>query len=104
MLAHHPELVQLDKAGAESGADQKRQAGLKHAYTGIWWYAGQPNHYRGDGSAGNAEFGKALLEAETGALVEMIRSVKKDEVTAALQKTFFDDAAKPLETKPFVKK
>jgi creatinine amidohydrolase len=104
MLAHHPELVRLDRAKDESGEDQKRQAGLKNAYTGIWWYAGQPNHYRGDGSAGNAEFGKALLEAETGALVEMIRSVKKDTVTADLQKRFFDDAVKPLETKPFVKK
>jgi creatinine amidohydrolase len=104
MLAHHPELVRLDRAKDESGEDQKRQAGLKNAYTGIWWYAGQPNHYRGDGSAGNAAFGQALLEAETGALVEMIRSVKKDTVTADLQKRFFDDAVKPLETKPFVKK
>jgi creatinine amidohydrolase len=104
MLAHHPGLVRLDRAGAESGEDQKRQAGLKNAYTGIWWYAGQPNHYRGDGSAGNAEFGQALFEAETAALVEMIRSVKKDTVTAELQKKFFDDAAKPLETKPSVKK
>ncbi len=41
---------------------------------------------------------------ETGALVDMIRSVKKDTVTAELQKRFFDDAAKPLKTKPFVKK
>jgi creatinine amidohydrolase len=104
MLAHSPGLVRLDRAKAESGEDQKRQAGLKNAYTGIWWYAGQPNHYRGDGSAGNAEFGRALLEAETGALVEMVRSVKKDAVTAGLQKRFFDDAEKPLETKPFVKK
>jgi creatinine amidohydrolase len=104
MLAHHPELVRMGTAGTESGEDQKRQAGLKNAYTGIWWYAGQPNHYRGDGRAGNAEFGRALLEAEAGALVEMIRSVKKDEVTASLQKTFFDGAAKPLETKPSVKK
>ncbi len=103
MLAHHPGLVRLDRAKDESGEDQKRQAGLKHAYTGIWWYAGQPNHYRGDGSAGNAAFGQALLEAETGALAEMIRSVKKDTVTAELQKRFFDDAAMPLETKPFVK-
>ncbi len=104
MLAHRPDLVQLAKAGDESGADQKRQAGLKHAYTGIWWYAGQPNHYRGIGSAGNAEFGRAELEAESGALVEMIRSVKKDSITLELQNKFFDDAAKPLETKPFVKK
>jgi len=104
MLAHHPELVRLDRAGSESGEDQKRQAGLKNAYTGIWWYAGQPNHYRGDGTAGNAEFGRALLEADTAGLVEMLRSVKKDTVTAELQKKFFDDAAKPLETKPYVKK
>jgi creatinine amidohydrolase len=104
MLAHHPELVRLDRAGAESGEDQKRQAGLKNAYTGIWWYAGQPNHYRGDGTAGNAELGRALLEADMAALVEMLRSVKKDTVTADLQKKFFDDAAKPLETKPYVKK
>jgi creatinine amidohydrolase len=104
MLAHRPELVRLDRAKDESGEDQKRQAGLKHAYTGIWWYAGQPNHYRGDGSLGNAEFGRALLEAEAGALAEMVRSVKADTVTSELQKKFFDDAAKPLETKPFVKK
>ena len=102
MLAHRPDLVQLAKADDESGADQKRQAGLKHAYTGIWWYAGQPNHYRGIGSAGNAELGHAELEAETGALVEMIRTVKKDAVTLELQNKFFDDAAKPLETKPFM--
>jgi len=103
MLAHNPDLVHLDKAGAESGEDVKRQAGLKHAYTGIWWYAGQPNHYRGDGSAGNKEFGQALLEAESTLLAEMIRSVKKDTVTLELQKRFFDDAARPLETKPFKK-
>lgn len=104
MLAHHPDLVHLDRAGAESGEDVKRLAGLKYAYTGIWWYAGQPNHYRGDGSAGNKEFGQALFEAESGLLVEMIRSVKKDAVTLELQKRFFDDAAKPLETKPFIKR
>jgi creatinine amidohydrolase len=104
MLFHYPGLVHLDRANDESGADQKRQAGLRNAYTGIWWYAAQPNHYRGEGAAGNAEFGRALFEAETGALVEMIRSVKADTVTAELQKKFFDDAEKPLETKPFVRK
>lgn len=104
MLAHHAGLVKLDRAKDETGEDQKRQAGLKNAYTGIWWYAGQPNHYRGDGSAGNAEFGRALFEAERAALIDMLRTVKKDDVTPELQRRFFDDAAKPLETKPFVKK
>jgi len=100
MLAHRPDLVHMARAGDESGADLKRLSGLKHAYTGIWWYAGQPNHYRGDGRAGDAEFGKALLEAETACLVEMIRSVKTDTVTLELQRKFFGDSAKPLETKP----
>ena len=59
---------------------------------------------RGDGGAGNAAFGQALLEAESKALAEMIRSVKGDAVTLKLQTKFFDDAATPLETKPFVKK
>jgi creatinine amidohydrolase len=104
MLAHRPDLVRLDRAGDESGEDQKRLTGLKNAYTGIWWYAAQPNHYRGDGRPATAAFGQALLEAETAALVETLRSVKKDTVTAELQRAFFDQAAKPLETKPFVKK
>ena len=104
MLAHRPDLVHLDRAGDESGADQKRQAGLKHAYTGIWWYAAQPNHYRGDGRAGNAAFGRALLEAKAEALAEMIRSVKGDTVTPELQKRFFDQSSKPFETKPYGKK
>jgi creatinine amidohydrolase len=104
MLAHRPDLVRLDRAKDESGEDQKRQTGLKHAYTGIWWYAGQPNHYRGDGSAGNAAFGRALLEADTACLVEMIRSVKADTVTLELQKTFYDQSERPLQTKPFVKR
>jgi creatinine amidohydrolase len=99
MLAHRPELVHLDRAGQQSGEDQKRLTGLKHAYTGIWWYAGQPHHYRGDGSYGNKELGELALDLEAGLLGEMIRSVKKDTVTLELQKRFFEDADKPLRTK-----
>ena len=99
MLAHRPELAHLDRAGQQSGEDQKRLAGLKHAYTGIWWYASQPHHYRGDGSFGNKELGEAALRLEAGQLAEMIRSVKKDTVTLDLQKRFFEDAESPLKTK-----
>ena len=53
MLAHRPDLVHMDRAEDQSGEDQKRLSHLKHAYTGIWWYASQPNHYRGYGAAGN---------------------------------------------------
>ncbi len=99
MLAHRPDLAHLERAGLQSGEDQDRLAGLKHAYTGIWWYASQPHHYRGDGSYGNKELGELALTLEAGLLAEMIRSVKKDSVTLELQKRFFEDAEKPLKTK-----
>ncbi len=99
MLANRPDLAHVDRAGQESGEDQKRLANLKHAYTGIWWYASQPNHYRGDGTYGNKELGEMILKLEAGLLAEMIRSVKKDTVTLELQKQFFEDSDRPLRTK-----
>jgi creatinine amidohydrolase len=99
MLANRPDLVHLDRANLESGEDLKRLSGVKHAYTGIWWYAGQPNHYRGDGSYGNKELGELALSLESGLLVEMIKSVKADKVGPELQREFFEKAAKPLATK-----
>ena len=99
MLFNRPDLVHQDRAGQQSGADLNRQAGLKHAYTGIWWYARQPNHYRGDGRFGNKEMGKVIADIETRQLVEMIASVKKDTVTLELQKQFFEGSANPLATK-----
>jgi len=99
ILAHRPDLAHLDRAGLQSGADQRRLADLKHAYTGIWWYASQPNHYRGDGSYGNKELGELSLNLEAGLLAEMIRSVKKDTVTLELQRQFSKDAETPLKTK-----
>ena len=99
MLAHRPDLVHMDRANDESGEDQNRLAGLKHAYTGIWWYASQPNHYRGYGAAGTKEMGETMFNLESGVLAEMIRSVKADTKTLELQKIFFEGSDKPLETK-----
>jgi creatinine amidohydrolase len=99
MLAHRPDLVHMDRANLQSGEDQKRLTNLKHAYTGIWWYASQPNHYRGYGNYGNKELGEMLINSEVGLLVEMIRSVKQDTVTLELQNQFFKDSETPLKTK-----
>jgi creatinine amidohydrolase len=96
ILAHRPDLAHPERANDESGEDQKRLSGLKYAYTGIWWYASQPNHYRGDGSYGNKELGELALKLESEALAETIRSVKKDAVTLELQKKFFEGAQSPL--------
>ncbi|MHB8055077.1 MAG: creatininase family protein [Candidatus Aminicenantales bacterium] len=98
MLVIRPELVHLDRADEQSGEDQNRLAGLKHAYTGIWWYAKTPNHYLGFGAAGRKELGEASFALEADLLAEMIRSVKSDETTLALQKRFFEEAEKPLAT------
>ena len=99
MLSHHPDLVHMDRAEDQSGEDQKRLSHLKHAYTGIWWYASQPDHYRGYGAAGNKAFGELAMNLDSDLLAEMIRSVKADTKTLELQKMFFDGADKPLETK-----
>jgi Uncharacterized protein, putative amidase len=100
MLAIRPDLVRLDQAGTQSGENQDRLAGLKHAYTGIWWYARYPNHYQGYGSAGRKELGEAVLDLEAGLLAEMIRAVKDDAVSPALQNQFFEEAEKPSAAKP----
>jgi creatinine amidohydrolase len=103
MLAARSDLVRQDRANQQSGEDWKRLAALKHAYTGIWWYAKYPNHYQGDGSAGTKELGETVLNLESGLLAEMIRTVKDDKVTLKLQNQFFDQSAKPLETKQPIK-
>src|SRR3979411_2669235 len=44
-MVSHPDLVHLDRAKSESGADMKRLNLPENLYTGIWWYARFPNHY-----------------------------------------------------------
>lgn len=99
IMAHRPDLAHVDRANQQNGEDQKRLANLKHAYTGIWWYASQPNHYRGYGSYGNKELGELALNLEAGLLAEMISSVKKDTVAPELQRVFFEGSGNPLKTK-----
>src|ERR1700682_3892379 len=47
MMISRPDTVHLDRATAESGADQHHQNLPQDVYTGIWWYARFPNHYSG---------------------------------------------------------
>jgi creatinine amidohydrolase len=89
LLYLRPDLVQMDRAASESGANQKRLA-LPDLYTPIWWYAGFPNHYAGEGAKATAELGRVLSEARIDALVRALRAVKADQSAPALQKEFFD--------------
>jgi creatinine amidohydrolase len=90
LLLHlRPDLVQMDRAAQESGADQKRLA-LPGLYTAIWWYARFPNHYAGEGAKATRELGQAITEHRVGALVRALRAVKADDRTPQIQKEYFD--------------
>ena len=99
MKAIQPETVRLERAGSQSGIDQERLKNLNNVYTGIWWYAKYPNHYGGDGTKANAQAGELLINSTVSQLIKLIQAVKKDEVTPALQKQFYDESENPLKTK-----
>ncbi len=99
MVAAHPDLTHIDRAGDQNGADQERMKNLKYVYSGIWWYASYPNHYGGDGSKANAKAGELLINETVKQLVDMIKEVKADTVVPSLQDEFFKKAQNPLKTK-----
>lgn len=94
-----PELVHPEKAGEQSGVDLDRLSNLPHVYSGIWWYAGYPNHYSGDGSKANAEAGELIMQSVVEQFVGTIRQIKEDKNVPELQEQFFRDAENPLDTK-----
>ena len=98
MLISRPDLVHLDRAGKESGADQARLALPDTLYTAIWWYARFPNHYSGDGSAATRELGEFDMQAWIAAIQKAIQAVKADKTSLPLQNEFFEKAKHPLET------
>jgi creatinine amidohydrolase len=100
LLYSHPELAHIDRAGSESGADEKKQKLPEGLYTGIWWYARFPNHYSGDGSVATKELGEWNMNNWIGAIVESIRSVKADDVSLKLQNEFYEKSRHPLDTRP----
>jgi creatinine amidohydrolase len=100
MMISNPDLVHIDRAASESGADQKRVNLPEDVYTGIWWYARFPNHYSGDGSLANKELGEFEMKAWVSAIGEAIRAVKADDQSLKLQNEFFEKSKHPLDTRP----
>ncbi|HEY4880193.1 MAG TPA: creatininase family protein [Candidatus Acidoferrales bacterium] len=100
MMISNPDLVHIDRAASESGADQKRVTLPEDVYTGIWWYARFPNHYSGDGSLGNKELGEYEMKSWIAAIGEAIRAVKADDQSLKLQNEFFEKSVRPLDTRP----
>lgn len=94
-----PDLVHMDRANQESGADLDRLKLPEGLYTGIWWYAKFPNHYAGDASAANRELGQFDMNAWASGLANAIRAVKADQESLRLQNEFYEEAKHPLDTK-----
>jgi creatinine amidohydrolase len=98
MLIVRPDLVHLDRANQESGADQARLKLPDNLYTAIWWYSSFPFHYSGDGAAASRELGEYDMDAWTAAVQKAIRVVKADKESLRLQNEFFEKAKHPLDT------
>jgi creatinine amidohydrolase len=93
-----PNLVHLDRAPRESGADQARLKIPEGLYTGIRWYSRFPNHYAGVGAVASRELGEFAAKTWIATIVESIRAVKADQESLRLQNEFFERSKRPLET------
>lgn len=95
MLAIRPDLVNREALGSHTeGRPLERLKSMSDlgVYTGIWWYADHPTHYRGDGHPATAEKGERLLAARAEALAAAIRLIKQDHETKRLQDEFYTGA------------
>jgi creatinine amidohydrolase len=99
MLIARPDLVHMDRAGTESGADQHRLNLPDDVYTGIWWYARFPDHYSGNGALATRELGNFQTDWWINAIANVIKSVKADQNSLRLQQEFYQKAEHPLDTK-----
>ena len=98
-MISRPDLVHLDRAGRESGADLNRLDLPTGVYTGIWWYAKFPNHYAGDGAPATTELGEFDMKAWASSVANAIRAIKADQRSLSLQREFFEESSHPADTK-----
>jgi creatinine amidohydrolase len=89
LLYLRPDLVKMDSAANESGANQKR-LNIPNVYTAIWWYADFPNHYAGEGAKATRELGELVNEHYISSLVTALKAIKADTKTLELQNEFFN--------------
>jgi len=94
-----PDLVHLDRAKQESGADLNRLDLPRNVYTGIWWYAKFPDHYAGDGSVATQALGEYDMKAWVSSIAAALRAIKSDQTSLRLQREFFEKSTHPVDTK-----
>ncbi len=90
LLYYRPDLVKMDSATNESGANQRRLNLPPDVYTAIWWYAAFPNHYAGEGAKATKELGKFITDYEIESLRKALKAIKADTKTLELQNEFFN--------------
>ncbi len=98
-LISRPDLVHMERAGTESGADRNRLDLPAGVYTGIWWYGKFPDHYAGDGTAATRALGEFDMKAAANNIASAIRAIKADQNSPRLQKEFFEGSKQPTQTK-----
>ena len=99
VMAHTPQDAHPERAGTESGADQKRLVLPGTISTHIKWYASYPNHYQGDAAGATAVRGKAATEYSAKQLAAAIKTIKEDKDAARIQNEFYNKTDNPVATK-----
>lgn len=89
LLVLRPDLVKMDSATNQSGANQRR-LNIPNVYTAIRWYANFPNHYAGEGAAATRKLGEFLTEHTVSTFAAAIKNIKADTKTLELQNEFFN--------------
>ena len=79
VMVTRPNLLHMDRAASESGADQKRVKLPQSVFTGIGWYARFPNHYSGDGTLATQELDETDVGNWVATVVRAIRAIKADD-------------------------
>ena len=97
VMAVFPHLVKIERATSESGENQKLSP--LGELTGLRWYTQYPNQYAGDAKDANAALGEMAIESSSRELAKLIKAVKDDKATPALQDEFYKLSQSPLETK-----
>ena len=98
LMVIRPDLVDREHLQADGeGMPRERLKALRDAgiYTGIWWYADHPTHYRGDGSPATADKGDRFLQGLARSLVQAIKLIKQDDVTPRLHTQFYASSGQP---------
>ncbi len=97
LLSFVPELMHMERVKPEESRSLGRLDFLNErgVSTGISWYVSYPHQFAGDPSAATAEKGDFLMKCHVDSLADIIRVIKEEDVTAALQQELYQASETP---------